>query len=491
MGASTSKESTGATQRDRNFRDDEDESQTTGESSRHNPLEDQRKKEYDKLEDIRDVIEDEPSLVATHDTIRSLIAKCEKFPSTTENSYLTPHIESFMITCKLVQHKDSSTYIQKLEGVASKSRLYAAIKSFSENTKLRKEVTGEKTISIHEEKLREYPKRITYFEKRGMSHEDAYSCAFALSFHTGFKHVAEGKALVCNGINLDHESDKHYSVIEHYMLKAINAIPYYWGSCIRTLDLKADEQKFYQEGSIIRWNNFNAAGKGDRPGSDFSGRDTYFHIWSLTGRDITQFSNFPQEEEILFPPGATFLVVKKKNPSFWDKKTHIYLRQVELGHSENPLLWIDDCVFHNTAENKLILEAASTRGIGNNIHLIPKISTEEAEKFLDSEFGKAIKFSTTLKIMTDMNRPDEKNGKFAGAILLKKIREKGFTQKVLVYTMNKPNAITAIKAYCRDEEMAKPYAVCVYREEAVKFLIEENENPNNLHLYNQGNNVTI
>lgn len=487
MGANKSKEYSQPRQR----AEEEGPVKTTGDD-RHCPLEEQRKKEYEKYENANDVdVDDEPNLVPTHDTIRSLIAKCNKFPSTGEKSYLTPHIESFMKSCKINPHKDSSQYLQKLDGTASKGKLYAAIKHFAENTKLRKDVGGEKTIATHEQKLRENPKRVSTFVERGMSNEDAYCSAFALSFHTGFKHVADDKESVSVGINLDDESDKHYSMIEHYLLKAVNTIPYYWGSCTRTLNLNTDEQQFYQEGAIIRWNNFNAAGKGDKAATNFSDRNTYFHIWSLTGRNITQFSNYPEEEEILFPPGSTFLVVKKKNPGVWSKKTYIYLRQVELGHSENPILWVDDCVFNDSTENKMIRETASTRGVGNNIHLIPKVSTQEALDFLDSEFGKAIKFSRTFRIITDMNRPEEKNGKFAGALLLKKIREKGFEQKILIYTMNKPNAITAIKAYCKDEQVAKPYAVCVYREDAVKFLNESNDVLNDFANLGQGNNVII
>ncbi|MGO9098829.1 MAG: ADP-ribosyltransferase domain-containing protein, partial [Mycobacterium sp.] len=43
----------------------------------------------------------------------------------------------------------------------------------------------------------------------------------------------------------------------------------------------------------------------------FSG-NVEFRILSRTGRDISSFSTFPSEREVLFPNGAQFYVVDRK-----------------------------------------------------------------------------------------------------------------------------------------------------------------------------------
>ena len=190
----------------------------------------------------------------------------------------------------------------------------------------------------------------------------------------------------------------------------------------------------------------------------------------MTGREITKFSNFLDESEILLPPNSTFLVVKKTS-SFFSGKVYIYLREVELGCSDSPVLWVDDFIFQQTKEDDQIRESASTRGLGENVQLIPKMSTDDAFCFLDSEFGQSLKDSNKLKIITDMARLDEVDGKYAGAIFLKKLRERGFNQKVLIYVMNKAVARAAVKIYC--ENSSGDYIICNQKDEAVKFITDE------------------
>jgi len=139
-------------------------------------------------------------------------------------------------------------------------------------------------------------------------------------------------------------------------------------------------------------------------------------LYSLTGRDISKFSNFPKEQEILFAPYSTFLVTKKEKIG---EKTGIYMRQIELGITEHSLLWIDDKILDKNWENKAIMEKLSSEGLGRNLHFIPKPSTKLALSYLDSKFGKFLKDNARFQILSDMKRPEDlwrlcRSGMFEG-----------------------------------------------------------------------------
>jgi len=252
-------------------------------------------------------------------------------------------------------------------------------------------------------------------------------------------------------------------------MQAVSSIPYYWGPCIRSLELSKEEQDFYEEGSIIAWSQFNSSTMGDKPDPDFSNRNTYFHIWSSTGRDIAQFSNFPRENEILLLPCSVFLVVKKTT-TWFKSRVHIYLRQVDIGLSKNTILWVDDHVELNTYENKVIRESSSTNKLGMNNVLIQKLSTDQALSFLKSPLAKGLKNNPRFRIITDMNREKDAGGQYAGASFLSALREKGFHNRVMISTANRVNAEFAVKNICKDQ--AGDYVVYVDMEDVDKFIRE-------------------
>ena len=423
-----------------------------------------------KNKEVNDTLTADHSMIAKNkevDTaIHSLIAVCTSFPKTSEASFLNPAIENYMIQCEFGE--DEAFLRDKAEQMKvelSPKRLDDALEYFARRLSV---FDAKNFVAIHREKVLEDPERKEYFERTGlMSEEDAFCCAFVLSFYTGLNYKVDDRQ-VFRLENLDANNNKHYSTISGYLLQAINTIPCYWGICIRTLNLTSAQQELYSEGSIISWNIFSSAGKGNKPTKTFLERNTYFYIWSLTGREIQKFSNFPNENEILFPPYTTFLVVKKVT-SFLSNKVSFYLREVELGYSDRPVLWVDDFIFQQSKDNEFFKEQASSRGFGNNIQLIPKMSTEQALNFLDSEFGQRLKKSDKLKIITDMARPDEENGKYAGAIFLQKLRERGFKQKVLVYVMNKTVARAAVKICC--EDISGDYIISNNRNDPVSFII--------------------
>lgn len=82
------------------------------------------------------------------------------------------------------------------------------------------------------------------------------------------------------------------------------------------------------------------------------------------------------------------------------------------------------------------MEKASTAGVHINVHFIPKASTETAIAFLRSPFGERLKQKETFRIVSDMNRLNERPSHNAGARFLVKVRELGFNCPCLIFTSN-------------------------------------------------------
>lgn len=96
---------------------------------------------------------------------------------------------------------------------------------------------------------------------------------------------------------------------------------------------------------------------GGAPESDyFKSRNTYFVIYSLTSRNISEFSPYKEtEREALFLPFSHFLIYKKE---LENGKNIIYMRQIELGLGIRNVLWVDDNIFNDKWENKSHIEYA-------------------------------------------------------------------------------------------------------------------------------------
>ena len=165
--------------------------------------------------------------------------------------------------------------------------------------------------------------------------------------------------------------------------------------------------------------------------------NTHFIIYSLTGRSIRQFSIFPNEDEILFLPHSVFLVFKHLQVQ---NKHYIHMRQIELGFCQLSVLWVDDHIFDEKWENKEHMEYASTRSLNNNVHFIPKSTTNDALSFLRSPFGQRLKNQSTFRIVTDMIRLNEEDSQYAGVNFIKHLRQLGFENQCLVYTFDEEKA---------------------------------------------------
>ena len=201
-------------------------------SSRSNPeesnglVEHQKKKEYDVFKSIRDV--KSKVLLNSHDEVRTLIGVCKSFPKTSETSYLSPQIENYIKDSEKRQYDTFLRDKQKeIKTDLCQKKLFEAVKFFARRL-LGIENSG--FIDFHKEKLENDPQRIAHFRDVGsMSENDAFCCAFVLSFYTGLNYNTD-KSGVFKLTNHDSNGDEHYSTIKANLLQAINTIPYYWGN---------------------------------------------------------------------------------------------------------------------------------------------------------------------------------------------------------------------------------------------------------------------
>jgi hypothetical protein len=287
-----------------------------------------------------------------------------------------------------------------------------------------------------------------YFRNKGMNNDDAMACAFVLSFYTGsnvYQTVNRSASIIARHGNgeataLEQTTDKfkEASLIMYHLIKALANIGFYWGIVSRAVTLDIKELEDYKPGNLVTWIQFSSSKKGDKPPATFASRNTIFIIYSLTGRCIQDFSNFPDEEEVLFPPHSTFLINHVEKTA--SRQNYIYMRQVELGLCKYSVMWVDDYIFFDWWENKEYMEKASTVGTEINVHFIPKAHTESALAFLRSDFGQRLKNRETFRIVTDMTRDGEIPPENAGARLLIAIRELGFDNQCLVFTMDEEGA---------------------------------------------------
>jgi hypothetical protein len=317
-----------------------------------------------------------------------------------------------------------------------------------------------------------------YFIEKGLPLDCAQASALALSFYTGTKSeaVSRGASLVArhaNGQVIEAKTENEMNeaaIILFYLVKALSYIPYYWGYVTRACKLTDAELEIYMPGCLITWIQFSSSKKGKEVATnfDFATRNTYFKIYSLTGRPIKRFSNYEEEDEVLFLPHSTFFVFKHEL-AYHGTQHVIYMRQVELGLSKWSVLWVDDNIYDQNWENKGHMETAAAKALNLNVHFIPKSSTDSALSFLRSPFGQRLKNQETFRIVTDMTRNNETPSHNAGARLIKKLRQLGFKNQCLVFIRNQKNAETVINSELNSNER-KDVQITAYTEELRKFV---------------------
>ena len=72
----------------------------------------------------------------------------------------------------------------------------------------------------------------------------------------------------------------------------------------------------YTPGNIVTWIQFSSSAEKDGNIEHFKEWNTKFIIKSLKGRNISKFSTYNGEKEVLFTPFSRFLVIGKKKESY-------------------------------------------------------------------------------------------------------------------------------------------------------------------------------
>lgn len=285
----------------------------------------------------------------------------------------------------------------------------------------------------------------SYFTKKNLPTNEAKALALSLSFYTGTPADARRShdSLIARKPHL--ELIDSYAAIEsneaviifYYLVKALSYIPFYWGYVTRYVRLALCELNVYTPGSLITWIQFSSCfkGKKDVDSGCFKTRNTIFRIYSLTGRSIKQFSNYPEDDEVLFLPHSTFLVLNKISEPEKGRQV-IYMRQVEPGFGRASVLWIDNDIFNPDGDIKRQMECVAANSFEKNVHFILKSSTESALSFLRSPFGQCLKTHDSFRIVIGMNSNGEILTNNLGSHLIKTLRQMGFRHPCMIFTSN-------------------------------------------------------
>jgi NAD:arginine ADP-ribosyltransferase len=129
----------------------------------------------------------------------------------------------------------------------------------------------------------------------------------ALADYTGPGHDDLNDALRTNIV----DASQHARV--EALNQALEKLPPYRGPVFRGADLPPDLLARYQPDAVVTERAFlsTSTEPGVAQGQAFAG-NVEFRIFSRTGRDISSFSIFPSEHEVLFANGTQFYVVARE-----------------------------------------------------------------------------------------------------------------------------------------------------------------------------------
>ena len=93
------------------------------------------------------------------------------------------------------------------------------------------------------------------------------------------------------------------------LYQGLKLLPDYNGECFRAIDLPFDSVKFAIN-NIVQWNTFAVGNIDWKNSSELIGlkRGMIFIVKSKTGKNISPYSKYPQENEIVFVPGTKFVI---------------------------------------------------------------------------------------------------------------------------------------------------------------------------------------
>ena len=362
--------------------------------------------------------------------------------------------------------KDSDFYLS-VTNHYTLDDLKSALQKFTEN--------NDNEYSWHIEQMN---KRYINMKTNNLSVDDKKACALVLSYYTGKKDNSDRSSrntnVLIRGQNLftkvnGWNDGKQYFPVLYFITKALANLPFYWGHTVRCVNMERNIIEKYQPGTVITWLQFSSSKIGEKPAPGFADRNTWFHIYSFSSREISQFSIYSTEKEALYSPFSHFLVFKKETG---EGKTHIYMRQIEIGLYIHNIVWVDDNILNSNWENKRLMEKAYS--IKRDIKIIPKISTECALAFLKSFKPFIIDKTQNVKykIISDMTRLNESEPNNAGARLVKYMQDNNFYNiEIMIFTSSFEKAKNEMKKL--GVKMNKYIKVTVSSSDALNYLTSE------------------
>lgn len=106
----------------------------------------------------------------------------------------------------------------------------------------------------------------------------------------------------------------------------------------------------FKVGDVFNWKSFTSSSANINVSKQFIGIcGSIFHINCLTGRNISAFSFFPNEEEVLLLPFTYFIVDKMESQGDIDE---VWVSEIPtpITFTKNVILWVDDKPANNIAE---------------------------------------------------------------------------------------------------------------------------------------------
>lgn len=223
------------------------------------------------------------------------------------------------------------------------------------------------------------------------------------------------------------------------MIWGLKEIEYFWGEVYRGIDI---QDRSLRRNTYVKFQEFLSCSK--RKTTHFTTKGfmkTLFVIQSKTGRSIEKISVHPHEQEVLFLPGTVFKVTKVEESGFFTSHDTVYMEEVCLPFGDRKVFWVDD-----EPENNMSLMVWQERSQKGASVFWRKSSKEALDVILNGGRYLMRLNLENLKVITDMVRKEDGvKDLFAGAKLIKKLREMGFAGEVAVFCGDEKSAVENCK----------------------------------------------
>ncbi len=226
-----------------------------------------------------------------------------------------------------------------------------------------------------------------------------------------------------------------------YFYQAFIRLPVYMGMAYRGIP-KKDKNSDHTVGEHVMWMNISSLSLNYKKALEFAQDrvtkipQVIYEIEVFSARHLDLLS-VSDEQEVTLSPYTVLKVVKKR-----EEKGLLIYSMIEVPSPKTPkvLCWIDD----NPTNNKKYIEYLEGKGVS----CLCMTSTEKMKEFFDHHAWLLSRIdSSNFKIISDMSREEDKGfNKTAGIDTIKLISERKYDSKVLIFTLDKNEALNNCKA---------------------------------------------